>query len=248
MKQTDKFDIDGVIFDLGSTLLEYETIPWSVLDVSCIDAGYSFLRGNNYRLPPIEEFSRRYLEIREKYREWSVRTLKEWMITDVFHELLQSFNVDGGFDLAEEFFEAYYYPISRQLTLFADASFVLNSLRSMDKKIGLVSNTYFPEQYHIRELERFGLLEYFDAMIFSVNFGYRKPHPSIYKKIGDLLDTSPDRLLFVGDRYIEDCQGPRENGLHAILKYREGRDYPDPLPDNLPVIGPLIELLAYITD
>jgi len=26
-----KFDVKGVIFDLGSTLIEYETIPWDQL-------------------------------------------------------------------------------------------------------------------------------------------------------------------------------------------------------------------------
>jgi len=200
MKQTEKFDVDGVIFDLGSTLLEYETIPWSVLDVNCIDAGYAFLQQNNYQLPPIDEFSQRHQEITNRYRDESAKTLKEWLITDACHELLQSCNLNEGYDLAERFFEAYYSPISRQLTLFADAHYILESVRSMDKKIGLVSNTYFPEEYHIRELERFGLVKYFDAMIFSVSFGYRKPHPSIYKKAGDLLATLPERLLFVGDR------------------------------------------------
>ena len=51
-----KFDVDGVLFDMGSTLLEYETIPWSVLNVNCLDAAYKFLEDGGYDLPPVDRF------------------------------------------------------------------------------------------------------------------------------------------------------------------------------------------------
>ena len=243
-----RLNIDGVLFDLGSTLLEYETIPWSVLDVNCIDSGYRYLKSEDYKIPPVDEFWSRHVEIWDHHRQKSADTLKEWRITDAITELLDSFAIKCDGKLTDQFFDAYYAPISRQLSVFADAPMVLESLQSWGKKIGLVSNTYFPKDYHIRELRRFGLLHYFDFTIFSVNFGFRKPHPSIYSKASELLDIEPANTLFVGDRYIEDCRGPREFGMHAIIKYREGRDYPGSMDKNQIIIRSLAELLKYIAD
>jgi len=97
-------------------------------------------------------------------------------------------------------------------------------------------------------LKRYGLLDYFDFTIFSVEFGYRKPHPSIYARAIELIDSPPEKLFFVGDRYIEDCAGPKKSGLTPILKYREGREYPDPLPEDLIVVKTLSEIIPYIYD
>ena len=248
MKETRKFDIDGIIFDLGSTILEYETLPWSVLDVNGFDAGYDFLKNNGHPLPPIESLWDKYIEIKQKYRDEAARSLKEWCITDAIREFLEALEISDGIAAADGFFEAFYGPISKQLTLFADAHSVLDNLRSNGKRIGLVSNTIFPEEYHLRELDRFDLTGRFDFLVFSVTFGYRKPHPSIYGRAIDLMAARPDRLLFVGDRYHEDVRGPRQNGMHAILKYRVGREYPDPLPGDLIVVESLTELLPFILD
>ena len=248
MSNLQKYDVDGVLFDLGSTLLEYETIPWSVLDVNCIDSGYRYLQANDFRLPPIDEFWTRHVEIWDNYRKRSAETLEEWRITDAIAELLESFNIKNNGKLTNRFFDAYYAPISRQLSVFADAPMLLESLKSQGKKIGLVSNTYFPEDYHIRELKRFNLLRFFDFTIFSVTFGFRKPHQSIYKRASELLGIEPSGILFVGDRYIEDCRGPIESGMNDVIKYREGRDYPHPMNDGQIVIRSLTELLNYIAD
>ncbi len=243
-----KFDIDGVIFDLGSTLLEYETIPWDELNKKCMEAGYRFLIEEGYAVPTREKFWEKQLEIRTRYRDKAAKTLKEWSLRDALHELLGAVQIDGGDSLADRFFEAFYKPVSRQLTLFADTHSVLAKIKNAGKKIGLVSNTIFPEEYHRNELKKYGLAEYFDFEIFSVTFGYRKPHPLIYRRAVELAGIVPEKLLFVGDRFIEDYQGPVDNGLNAVLKYREGREYPEPLPKSIPIVNSLTELLPYIIE
>lgn len=243
-----KFDIDGVIFDLGSTLLEYETVPWDELNVRCLRAGYNFLQQKGFTLPSPDEFWERQNEIGKRYNHQARETLREWNLIDALSELLESFNIGDGRNTAEEFFQAFYGPISDQLTLFADAATVLRDLKQRGKRIGLVSNTIFPEDCHINELKYFELYKYFDCTIFSVNFGWRKPHPSIYEKAVTLMEQDRERLIFIGDRYIEDVKGPREAGLQAVLKYREGREYPDPLPENVIVVQSLTEFIGLIAE
>nr|MBN2276220.1 HAD family hydrolase [candidate division Zixibacteria bacterium] len=239
-------EIKGVLFDLGSTLLEYETIPWEELNIRCFDAGYSFLVKDGIDVPPRDVFWEKHLEIRQNYRKYAADTLREWNVVDALNELLKSVGINGEKSLAEIFFRAFYQPISRQLSLFADSQHILRELKQRGFKIGLVSNTIFPADYHLDELKKYGLLPYFDFTIFSSSFGFRKPHPSIYQHALKLIDLPPENLVFVGDRYQEDCLGPQKMGIRPILKYREGRDYPDPLPSDLTVIKSLSELPAHI--
>jgi hypothetical protein len=43
-------------------------------------------------------------------------------------------------------------------------------------------------------------------------------------------------------------KGPQEAGLQAVLKYREGREYPDPLPENVIVVQSLTEFIGLIAE
>jgi putative hydrolase of the HAD superfamily len=246
MKAISKKNIDGIIFDLGSTLLEYETIPWNELSVMCLRAACDFLKNRGFDLPSPEIVEGLHFDIWRRHREQSAATLVEWKAVDALGELLKNLGLDGGEDSTAAFFDAFYSPIAGQLTSFADAHRVLAEVKRMNKTVGLVSNTIFPEEYHLAELRKFGLLRFFDFTIFSSTFGFRKPHPSIYQNAVRASGTGPERLLFVGDRYIEDWLGPRQNGFNAVLKYREGREYPSPLPEDLIFIKSLSELLILL--
>ncbi|SYZ73566.1 conserved hypothetical protein [Candidatus Zixiibacteriota bacterium] len=240
------FKIDGIIFDLGSTLIEYENIPWELMNLTSFQAGVTALSGLGYELPDISRFKDLYVNIREKYRARARETLKEWTITDAISELFSTAGLNHGKNLADRFFDAYYQPVGRQLTIFDDTIEVLNRLREMKIKIGLVSNTIFPEIYHRDELARFGIAEFLDFAVFSSSFGYRKPHPAIYERAIELIKIDREKLLFVGDRYLEDYSGPSAVGLKAVLKYRPGREYPEPIPDGTVIIHELSELIPLI--
>ena len=45
----------------------------------------------------------------------------------------------------------------------------------------------------------------------------RKPDPRIYRAVLDDLGVEPGRALFVGDRVLEDVQGPAALGMHTCL-------------------------------
>ena len=78
----DKSKITGVLFDLGSTLIEYENIPWDEMNLISLRAGYEALRDDGNSLPAYDEFTKEYIRIRQKNREFSARTLREWVVTD----------------------------------------------------------------------------------------------------------------------------------------------------------------------
>ncbi|MCP4706539.1 MAG: HAD family hydrolase [candidate division Zixibacteria bacterium] len=242
MTTPEKSKIKGVIFDLGSTLIEYENIPWDEMNLLALEAGYNYLKGSISPLPSYDKITDEYLKIRDKNRESSRRTLQEWNVLDKIAELLKAVKIENNDKIVSEFFKFYYNVISNQLTIIDDAKSVLSELKNTGLKLGLVSNTIFPEANHKADMERFEILEYFDSLLFSSTLGCRKPHRLIYEKAVEQSGLKPEQLIFIGDRYIEDYIGPRENSIFSILKFREGREYPEPFPDDIVMIKSLKEL------
>ncbi len=102
-------------------------------------------------------------------------------------------------------------------SLYEDALPVLDELRRLRLRLGLVSNGQ-------RDLEEFvghhGLDV--DAVIGSKAHGRVKPHPSIFTAALEALDVTPGEVAMVGDSYEDDIEGARALGIRAILLDRDG--------------------------
>jgi putative hydrolase of the HAD superfamily len=100
---------------------------------------------------------------------------------------------------------------------FPDGPAVLAELKARGLRIGLISNTFFPGEYHEYDLDRFGLLSHFDHRIFSADIGLWKPRPEIFQRALTALDLRADEAVFVGDRLVDDVGGARGAGLRGVL-------------------------------
>lgn len=82
--------------------------------------------------------------------------------------------------------------------------------------LAVVSNTHEAELVpaHIAAM---GISDHFDTVLTSVEFGWRKPHPSIYAEALDRLGIQASRAVFVGDTYDADFAGPQAAGIRAYL-------------------------------
>ena len=224
--------LKAVLFDMGSTLIEFENLTWDELRRLSTEKGYQFLKEKNLSVPDLEEFSRvllaGFMEARAEIEE----NLKELKFEKVIFDFFKRLNLRTSDGIYGNFLEVYYRPVADQLTLIDGADDVLKHFKEKDLKIGLVSNTIFPEKYHLRELKRFGLYPYLDAHFFSSEVGVRKPHPKIFRLALDKLEIDPSEAVFIGDRLKEDVGGAQDVGMKGILKCHEGRDYTVPVtPD-----------------
>ncbi len=242
----DKLHPKAVIFDLGSTLIEYEAVPWSEMNVLCARSGRDFLRSRGYAVPADEEFFRAFEAVKDEYRHQAAESLVEWTIVQAAGKLLAQWNMRIDGDMLEQFFDAYYEPLSQKVHPYDDVLETLEKVQRRFDVIGLVSNTIFPERAHRHELRRFGIEPYLDFMVFSSSFGRRKPHPSIFYKAANLAGYAPPECVYVGDRYVEDVEGPRRVGMPAILKLLDDREYPPDLPPDLRTIRMLAELAEHL--
>jgi len=85
-----------------------------------------------------------------------------------------------------------------------------------DYRLAVVTNTHRADLVPAH-LEAMGLRPYFDAVITSVEVGWRKPHPKIYATALGALGVDAGSTVFVGDSYRPDFVGPERVGIPAFL-------------------------------
>jgi putative hydrolase of the HAD superfamily len=83
-------------------------------------------------------------------------------------------------------------------------------------RLAVVSNT---NQAGLVEghLAAMGIDRYLDAVVTSVEIGWRKPHPAIYAAALTRLRIPPAGAVFAGDTYEADYAGPVAAGMTAFL-------------------------------
>jgi HAD superfamily hydrolase (TIGR01549 family) len=236
----------AILFDLGSTLIEYEAVPWDQLNQLCADSAREFLATEGYTVPDPTQFHLTFEAAKADHRRTASESLVEWNVPMIARKYLQEQVPSFPLDQVDRFFDAYYAPVDRLLYIYDDTLATLERLRSRYGTIGLISNTVFPERAHRHELARFGIEPFLDFAIFSSTFGLRKPHPDIFLKAARLAGAEPGECVYVGDRYVEDVLGPTRIGMPAVLRLKAGRAYPPEMPEATRRISTLSELAEHI--
>lgn len=120
---------------------------------------------------------------------------------------------------------------------------VLRSLRSAGIRTAICSNAPFPAEMMRRQVEALGIAGWMDGIVFSSEIGRRKPAPEAYLAALAAVDVEPPAALFVGDRLVEDYEGPRRVGIRAVLCTALARH---PVPPEIPTIASLGELERWL--
>jgi putative hydrolase of the HAD superfamily len=89
-------------------------------------------------------------------------------------------------------------------------------------RLAVVSNTHEPDLVpaHLRAM---AIDHHFEAVVLSVDLGWRKPHPQIYATALSRLGIEASQAVFVGDTYMADYVGPQQAGMTAYLIDPEAR-------------------------
>ena len=135
-------------------------------------------------------------------------------------------DADSAYECAVAMTQAWEH--AAHFELYEDAPPVLEELRALGLKLGLVSNTG-------RDLDAFIAHHRLrvDAALGSGAFGRTKPHPTIFRAVLERLEVEPEEAAMVGDSIEDDVEGAHASGIPtAFLLDRENR-YPE-LPDRLP--------------
>ena len=98
------------------------------------------------------------------------------------------------------------------------AAATLRALRTAGLKIGVLSNTLWPRDWHEDVFRRDGVLDLIDGAVYSSEIDWAKPHPEAFRAAMTAVGaTDPSRCVFVGDRPWDDIHGAKSVGMRAVL-------------------------------
>ena len=119
----------------------------------------------------------------------------------------------------------------------------LERLRARGLRTAVASNAPFPPEMLHRQVRAAGIADRVDAVVFSSEVGRRKPAPELYLAALERVGAQPGAALYVGDRVVEDYDGPRRLGMRAVLCTALARQ---PAPEGVPTIARLADLDAFL--
>lgn len=208
--------IDGILFDINGTLTDIHT-----------DEGYEEIyRAISHFLSYHGIFMNRwavkdaYFRIMDEQRRASGEKYSEFDAVSVWRAFLQQ-NLPApkrklkSFHLMPQFLAEMYRGISRfKLKLYPEVKAVLDEFRR-HYKMGVVSDGQ--SAWAMPELRALGIDGYFDPVIVSGDFGYRKPDRRLFQTALSELGLLPDQVVFVGNDMYRDVYGAKRLGMKTIF-------------------------------
>lgn len=217
--------LKGILFDMDDTLITWEDFDgdWHTFEQSHTSAVYGFVCG----LRP--HWSTDYEIFHDRYREavrdaWGAArtTLRAPHIGQLLLEVLHEMGVTPGADITvDTCLDAYQWGSVPGVRVFPDVPGVLGELKARGLQLGIVTNASQPMRLRDHELRAYGLMDYFadsPCRLAAADVGYLKPHRNIFSRALELMGTTPEETLFVGDNPVADIAGAQSAGMRAVLR------------------------------
>jgi putative hydrolase of the HAD superfamily len=98
-----------------------------------------------------------------------------------------------------------------------EAAPVLRRLRERGLKVGVLSNTIWPREWHVGFFERDGVADLIDGDVYTSEIPWTKPSPHAFEAAMAAVGVSDAaRCVYVGDRLYDDIWGAQGVGMRAI--------------------------------
>lgn len=210
--------IEGILFDLGDTLLDFGDVDVMSVFRAGAERAYEYLKSIGQPVPSLSSYHSRQL--------WAIRwrcavsrlIRREFDSSKVLSRVSRRMGQSLTGEQLDELSWCFYEPLSRHGTLADDTVETLQALRGAGVKMGIVSNTFLSGRILDRHLAQAGLLDLMEVRVYSSQVGWRKPDRRIFEAALDQADLSPARTLFVGDRPDIDVRGANRVGMISVLR------------------------------
>lgn len=203
------------IFDCFGTLLDKQK--------DAFFEGLEFLRTSYFPISvSAEETKNAFLDFIRDYLK--TRTVNEVTFFDFLTYVEERFGF--SFALPKEKLERAFYSSCRKEVPAPGIAPFLKRLKEKGYRLYVLSNTIFSAGLLKEELDKHGLLSYFDALYFSSAYGVRKPSDEFYSCLikGEGIQEE-DEVLFFGDTYADDIAPSFKRGFRPY--WRNGRPSPE---------------------
>ena len=228
--------IKGIIFDVNGTLIDIHTNEWHDEVYRVIS---NLLSYQGVALQP-EVVKGLFFRTIRKQKLVSGERQPEFDVVGVFREIIAQHATDFTRALPLEqqaqlpmFLAQAHRAASRvSLRLYPGVQGTIEQLHAA-YVLAIVSDAQTP--YALPELNEVGLSAYFDPVIVSGDFGYRKPDVRLFEAALRRMKLEPTEVLFVGNDLYRDVHGPQKLGIKTVF-FQQGdmtQDKAQATPDYL---------------
>jgi len=245
---TKGISMQAVFFDMGGTIDTYRyTREYRIAQVHLIrdclkEGGISIELSDDQLADAITDGI-------AEYQKWNRNSNIELKPVDIWSDYILKDSLDDPEKLD---------PIAEQLALIYETRFfiremrpempsVLKEIRKMGLKIGCISNTHSLRQVSTN-LREYGILDFFDPIILSSEYGRRKPDPAIFYKAARQANVPTGACVFVGDAIEKDILGANRAGFRLAVQIKHPYSPPEETTAAIPdaVIENMTELLPIL--
>lgn len=211
--------LDAILFDVNGTLIDILTEEGNIDIYRKIR---NFLSYHGIYIEK-EELKELYFQILKRQKATSGEKFAEFDAVKIWQEIIDLKQTAYTKSLPEDILKALPFSLTylfrgatmvRKLQLYPGVKETLDLLKGKFP-LGIVSNaqTYYAEN----ELRAVGLLDYFDPIIISGDYGFCKPDPRLFQKALDKLGINPENTIHVGNDTGHDVFGCKQLGMKSIL-------------------------------
>lgn len=205
--------IKGILFDLYGTLIDIETDE-SMDEIYRGIAHYLTYHGVYQHRWEVRD---RYYQIMKQQKEILSEEYPEIDVEAIWNTFLEQEGVKTDHERRKLalILAQLYRGISRnRLQLYPGVKKVLDELRPV-YRMALVSDAQ--PCYALTEMKAMGLDGYFDPVIISANYGFRKPDKRLTEKALDIMKLMSAEVICVGNDMYRDIYGANRLGIKTIF-------------------------------
>jgi putative hydrolase of the HAD superfamily len=210
--------VKGIIFDINGTLSDIQTNEWHD-EVYRIMSNLLSYQGIVLEPHVVKDL---YFQIMKEQRAASSARHPEFDVIGIFRKIITQHSTDFTHGLPAQKLEQ--LPRLLAETHRAASRFrlqlypgVKDTIRHLHPKYHLAIISDGQTAYAVPELNAVGLSGYFDPIIISGDFGYRKPHERLFTAALTAMKMEPSEVLFVGNDMYRDVYGAQRLGMKTVL-------------------------------
>jgi putative hydrolase of the HAD superfamily len=211
-------EIRAIAFDVNGTLVEILTDEG--MDQIFRAAGHLLTyQGIDLRRHQVRDL---YFQVMKDQREASTERHPEFDAVAIWRKIVEDHTTDftrampaGKLEQLPTFLAEMTRGISRRrLRLYPYVREMLDILRA-SYPLALVTDAQ--SAWARGELHKVGLLEYFDPIVVSGDYGYRKPDQRLFQVALDKMGIPAENTFYVGNDMHRDIYGAREAGMQTVM-------------------------------
>jgi putative hydrolase of the HAD superfamily len=197
--------IEAVIFDWGGTLTAWHDIDFHAESLALAQA----VRRTESPEDDVHAHAAKLHAAGSTVWGWSRDEQRSATVDDLFEV--------AGLGHDPELLTAYYEFWEPHTLTDPQVAPLWRELKDAGIKVGVLSNTLWPREWHRGWFRRDGVLDLIDGDVYTSEIAVTKPSPKAFElAMAAVGATDPSRCVYVGDRLFDDVWGAQNAGMKAI--------------------------------